>query len=49
MITIEDKPSDIFEFKEKICESLDEKYGLLNYGKFKIIYKLKIVMGLKIG
>ena len=39
LIAIEDKPSDIFEFKEKICESLDEKYGLLNYGKFKMIYK----------
>jgi hypothetical protein len=37
LIAIEDKPSDIFEFKEKICESLDEKYGLLNYGKFKMI------------
>ena len=35
------KPSDIFEFKEKICESLDEKYGLLNYGKFKMIYKIE--------
>lgn len=39
LIVMEDKPSDIFEFKEKIRDSLDEKYGLLNYGKFKMIYK----------
>jgi hypothetical protein len=36
---MEEKPFDILEFKEKICENLDERYGLLNYGEFKMIYK----------
>ena len=49
LIAIENKPSDIFEFKEKICESLDEKYGLLNYEKFKMIYKAENRHGLEIG
>lgn len=39
LIVMEEKPFDILEFKEKICENLDERYGLLNYGEFKMIYK----------
>ncbi|GBB90836.1 hypothetical protein RclHR1_17930004 [Rhizophagus clarus] len=34
-----ERPFDLFELKEKIRDVLDEKYGLLNYGKFKMIYK----------
>jgi len=36
---MEEKPFDFFEFKEKIYENLNEKYGLINYGEFKMIYK----------
>jgi hypothetical protein len=36
---MDERPFDLFELKEKIRDVLDEKYGLLNYGKFKIIYK----------
>lgn len=39
LIIMEEKPFDLFEFKEKIHESLNEKYGLMNYGDFKMIYK----------
>ena len=39
LIIMEEKPFDFFEFKEKIYENLNEKYGLINYGEFKMIYK----------
>ncbi|RIA86499.1 hypothetical protein C1645_878643 [Glomus cerebriforme] len=39
LIVLEKKPNDIYEFKEKIHDNLDEKYGLMNYGKFKMVYK----------
>jgi hypothetical protein len=39
LIVMDERPFDLFELKEKIRDVLDEKYGLLNYGKFKIIYK----------
>ena len=39
LIVMETKPSNISQFKERIRDSLDEKYGLVNYGKFKMIYK----------
>jgi hypothetical protein len=39
LIVMEKKPFDFFELKEKIYESLNEKYGLMNYGEFKMIYK----------
>ena len=39
LIVMENKPSDILQFKERIHDNLDEKYGLANYGKFKMIYK----------
>src|SRR6266498_5594037 len=39
LVVIKEKPIDFFEFKEKIYENLNEKYGLMNYGEFKIIYK----------
>src|SRR2546423_13993289 len=39
LIVMENKPFNIFQFKERIHDSLDEKYGLVNYGKFKMIYK----------
>ena len=39
LIVMDDRPFDLFELKEKIRDVLDEKYGLLNYGEFKMIYK----------
>ena len=36
---MKNKPSNIFQFKERIHDSLDKKYGFANYGKFKMIYK----------
>ena len=36
---MERKPSNISNFKEKIQDCLDDKYGFMNYGKFKMIYK----------
>ncbi|GBB90843.1 hypothetical protein RclHR1_17940006 [Rhizophagus clarus] len=39
LIVMDERPFDLFELKEKIRDVLDEKYGLLNYGEFKMIYK----------
>lgn len=39
LIVMDDRPFDLFELKEKIRDVLDEKYGLVNYGEFKMIYK----------
>jgi len=39
LIVIEKTPSNISNFKEKIQDCIDEKYGFMNYGKFKMIYK----------
>jgi hypothetical protein len=39
LVVMEERPFDLYALKEKICEILDEKYGLMNYGEFKMIYK----------
>lgn len=39
LIIMEERPFDFFVLKERIYESLNEKYGLANYGEFKMIYK----------
>ncbi|GBB85058.1 hypothetical protein RclHR1_11620013 [Rhizophagus clarus] len=39
LIVIDERFFDLFELKKKIRDVLDKKYGLLNYGEFKMIYK----------